>query len=86
MRNHRPKHVELIGIINKLLLLHLVGCKYYSISDSRSDKHQIHNHLFASFAQIKKKFYVSVMIRYDACNQNVMHEVSNNRTMSGATE
>jgi hypothetical protein len=25
-RNYRPKLVELIGIINKLLLLHLVGC------------------------------------------------------------
>jgi len=24
-----PKHVQLIGIINKLLLLHLVGCLYY---------------------------------------------------------
>jgi hypothetical protein len=24
-RNHRPKHAELIGIINKLLLLHVVG-------------------------------------------------------------
>ena len=24
-RDHRPKHVELIGIINKQLLLHLVG-------------------------------------------------------------
>jgi len=23
--DHRPKHVELIGIINKPLLLHLVG-------------------------------------------------------------
>ena len=28
-RDHRPKHVELIGIINKPLLLHLVGCLYY---------------------------------------------------------
>ena len=28
-RNQRPKHVELIGIINKPLLLHLVGCLYY---------------------------------------------------------
>ena len=28
-RNYRPKHVELIGIINKLLLLHLVGCLHY---------------------------------------------------------
>ena len=27
-RNHRLKHVELIGIINKPLLLHLVGCLY----------------------------------------------------------
>ena len=27
-RNHRPKHVELNGIINKPLLLHLVGCLY----------------------------------------------------------
>ena len=27
-QNNRPKHVELIGIINKLLLLHLVGCLY----------------------------------------------------------
>jgi hypothetical protein len=24
-----PEHVELIGIINKPLLLHLVGCQYY---------------------------------------------------------
>ena len=28
-RNHRSKHVELIGINNKPLLLHLVGCLYY---------------------------------------------------------
>ena len=27
-RNNRPKHVELIGIITKSLLLHLVGCLY----------------------------------------------------------
>jgi len=27
-RNYRPKHVELIEITNKLLLLHLVGCLY----------------------------------------------------------
>ena len=30
-RNYRPKHVELIGIINKSLLLHLVGCLYYCV-------------------------------------------------------
>ena len=28
-QNNCPKHVELSGIINKLLLLHLVGCLYY---------------------------------------------------------
>jgi hypothetical protein len=28
-RNNRPKHVALIGIINKPLLLHLVSCLYY---------------------------------------------------------
>ena len=34
-RNYRPKHVELIVIINKnLLLLHLVGSLYYCISDA----------------------------------------------------
>jgi len=28
-QNNYPKHVELIGIINKPLLLNLVGCLYY---------------------------------------------------------
>ena len=28
-QNNWPKHVELTGIINELLLLHLVGCLYY---------------------------------------------------------
>ena len=28
-QNNCPKHVELIGSINKLLLMHLVGCLYY---------------------------------------------------------
>ena len=32
-RDHRPKHVELIGIINKRLLLHLVSCLYYIFLD-----------------------------------------------------
>ena len=40
-RNYRPKHVELIGIINKPLLLHLVGCLYYCISDVWSYEHQM---------------------------------------------
>ena len=41
-RNHRPKHVELIGIINKPLLLHLVGVYIIYINDARSNKYQIH--------------------------------------------
>ena len=38
-QNNRPKHVELTGIINKPLLLHLVGCLHYCVSDARSYKH-----------------------------------------------
>jgi len=40
-RNYRPKHVELIEFANKLLLLHLVGCLYYFISDARSHNHHM---------------------------------------------
>ena len=39
-RNYRPKHVELIGIINISLLSHLFGCLYFCISDARSNKYQ----------------------------------------------
>ena len=37
---HRPKKVELIGIINKPLLLHLVGVYIIYINDARSNKYQ----------------------------------------------
>ena len=33
-QNKCPKHVELIGIINKPLLLNLVGCLYYLFHSS----------------------------------------------------
>ena len=39
-RNYRPKHVELIEISDKLLLLHLFGCLYFCISDARSHENQ----------------------------------------------
>ena len=39
-RDQRPKDVELIGIINKLLLLHLVGVYIIYINDARSNKYQ----------------------------------------------
>jgi hypothetical protein len=31
-QNNCPKHVELIGIINKQLMLHLVGCLLYYVT------------------------------------------------------
>ena len=37
-REQRPKHVELIGIINKPLFLHLVGVYIIYIDDARSKK------------------------------------------------
>jgi len=41
-RDQRPKHVELIGIINKQLFLHLVGVHIIYINDARSNKYQIY--------------------------------------------
>ena len=41
-RDHRPKHVELIGIINKPLLLHLVGVYIIYVNYARSNKHHIY--------------------------------------------
>jgi len=46
-RDHRPKHAELIGILNKPLLLHLVGVYIIYINDARSNKYQISNLLRA---------------------------------------
>ena len=41
-RDQRPKHVELIGFINKPLLLRLVGVYIIYINDARSNKYQIY--------------------------------------------
>jgi len=40
-RDYPPKHVELIGIINKHLLLHLVGVYIIYVNDTRSKKYQM---------------------------------------------
>jgi len=40
-RNYCTKHAELIKVIYKLSLLHLVGYLYYYIYDERSHKHLI---------------------------------------------
>ena len=46
-QNNCPKHVKLTGIINKPLLLHLVGCLYYFyINDAQSSKYQIMKNAF----------------------------------------
>ena len=42
-RDHRPKHVELIRIISKRLLLHIVGVYIIYINDARSNKYQKHS-------------------------------------------
>ena len=39
--DQRPKHVELIVIINKPLLLRLVGVYIIYINDARSNKYQM---------------------------------------------
>ena len=40
-RDRRLKHVELIGIINKPLLLHLVGVYIIYVNRARSEKYKI---------------------------------------------
>jgi len=39
--NYRPKHVELIEVINKLSFLHLVGCSYYYFLHKRLTRKEI---------------------------------------------
>ena len=45
-RDHRPKHVELNGITNKPLLLHLVGVYIICFNDARSRKCQMNGEIF----------------------------------------
>jgi len=44
-QDNRLKHVELIGIINKSLLLHLVGVYIMYINDAQSNKYQMHTEI-----------------------------------------
>ena len=61
-RNHRPKHVELIGIVNKPLLLHVVGCLYYVYVTIH-----VKNPLLLSIL-IKLEFYRQVLQKYSNIN------------------
>ena len=53
-QNNCPKHVELIGIINKPLLLYLVGVYIIYINDARSSKYQIQKYFTPNFVDMKK--------------------------------
>ena len=57
-QDQRPKHVELIGIINKILLLHLVGVYIIGINDARSSKYQLFQQtLSAETKTVNKKYF-----------------------------
>ena len=45
-RDCRPKHVQMNGIINKPLLLHLFGCLYYFYPDVTFLKRKLPLHFF----------------------------------------
>ena len=52
-QNNCPKHVEQIGIINKPLLLHLVGCLYY-LYEWCTVKHISDNEIYLLIKYIKR--------------------------------
>jgi len=59
-RNHRPKYVELIRIINKPLLLHLVGAYVIYINDELSNKYKINKNIHLR-KSLKSRIYNSVI-------------------------
>ena len=75
-RNHRSKHDELIGIINKQLLLHLVGCLYYFTSGFKYIQNE--------------RLYQKVLVRDIEKRKEILHDytyqVSWNRSVSIATK
>ena len=52
-RDQRPKYVELIGIINQPLLLHLVGVYIIYINDARSNKYQVNPNITYKFVSYR---------------------------------
>ena len=69
--SHRPKHVELIGIINKPLLLHLVGCLYKSTALVKSDAENSGSgvvHSQESTLQHQLQKMVQINQRHDICS------------------
>ena len=74
-QDHRPKHVELIGIINKPLLLHLIGVYIVYVSDVRSNKHQILNFYFVLYhlCTDSQETYCSVIYFFENEEKVVMN-------------
>ena len=57
-RVRRPKHVELIGIINTPLSLHLVGVYIIYINDARSDKYQTQQLVFGMNVKLRTRLVI----------------------------
>jgi hypothetical protein len=56
-----PKHFELIGIINKPLLLHIVGVYIIYINDARSNKYQMHYITLIIIVKLVQKFIYLIL-------------------------
>ena len=56
-QNNCPKHVELTAIINKLLLLHLVGCLYYSYNFVREGNRNVNRRCRALYITSRREFW-----------------------------
>ena len=62
-RDHLPKHVGLIGIINKPLLLHLVGVYIIYVNDTRSNKYQTY-HIYEWMIRAEWRWIIQTDIHY----------------------
>jgi len=62
-RDHRPKHVELIGIINKPLLLHLFGVYIIYVNDAWSIRYQSDT-CFAITSEIEVSIHRALAIHF----------------------
>jgi len=63
-RNHRPKHVELIGIINKPLLLHLAGVYIIYINKYHISSINLVGKGFLSNFKLSFKFECDYLLTY----------------------
>jgi hypothetical protein len=65
-QNNCPKHVELIGITNKPLLLHLFGCLYYYINT-----HSQTNIKYCMYIAADDKCSSSIFISFSVSQQHI---------------